>query len=460
MNMNKVLVGALTLKQRFTSFFSVIFCLISLDGWATAADRPPSPFCREAFIEHLVLEEQQPNTANPKRTDYCQIEDPNFLPKAIRNAIQKIKSLHLKVAQLFGRSPEEVFRKGIHIIIKRSDLGPLASKGGHYLVMPVFTDWPNHPTDQDHTINDGIYLHELGHYLSAGGLVSQALKDFAREPIFSETFADSLALHIAGTLVSPIPDMPACFHDIRPFPTDGTYYSEEEFFTTLAPRRKLHECCVNHASDTSLNPRFISFCQFFEKKVEESLKRAHLTEFPPMKPNPVDLRDLFIHHPEKYDSHQMGIPVNLFLLEFQKALHIPIKELYFDALMGISDENSFDRISCTIESRKEFVSYTNQKRSFTHFLSFVRARLSEENQLIFDRIMKKFGIDSLLSAMNEAQVLEEKISAWKTWTSPASTGRRQQVEAALGDCYKGSSSQLPSSPECEIICTWDKMPSH
>ncbi len=147
-------------------------------------------------------------------------------------ALHHIFKIHQEVAELFQVSVLDLFSYQLSVTLNEALLGPIISSAGlGSLTMGVLPD-------TNYSINTGIYLHELGHILAGmkNKKLPPILEDLDNSILFSETFADLLALTVHGKVITPMEESSTCLDRLRFITT--FQYLEKYFFLNLAFLRK------------------------------------------------------------------------------------------------------------------------------------------------------------------------------------------------------------------------------
>ncbi len=149
----------------------------------------------------------------PANADYCQ-SPPNRVPGPVRETLLRLKTLHQRVAELFGMSPARLFGFGVHLQLRAHPAGPLMSGTDDRVRLSVFSDY------RAEVFPEKIYAHELTHWLLLEGKLGPAANALEPSYLFYESFPDLVASYASDSTVIDFTDP-----SVRPsltFPRDGS----------------------------------------------------------------------------------------------------------------------------------------------------------------------------------------------------------------------------------------------
>ncbi len=342
------------------------------------------PECADGFISKFeVYDNQFAATIGLGGQNYCLKTGPELTP-AYTAAVRQYGAINLKVAAYLGADPAALFGVGLPTGIIRTAAGVLESifsraTGGVYVA--VYQDW------NGQELNESVYVHELGHALSAGPstAVPQVLHDLNTTTLLVETFADFLALNLTGRIFSESKEIPACLGRGRIVGKYQTYGFPRDFFENNYARRKIISCCKllkDHPSWS--DPDSDSLCGLLKGVQEPPLDRQ--TVFDPQD---------YVSKRSEFDAHQVGIPVNSFLRVLDKELGINVKEAFFQALRDTTQQDSY-KCDLAAEDGAPALTTTVQVTSFEYVLQTLRNEVAADKKEGFEKAWAKHQIDKAL----------------------------------------------------------------
>jgi hypothetical protein len=212
-------------------------------------------------------------------------------------------------------------------------------------------------------------LHELGHFLagSNNAKLPSILKDLDDSILFSESFADLLALTIHGNVISPSEQNPTCLDRLRYISSFQSYNYPQEYFQSFSEAR-IRKCCESLVRN-SQEDQIINFCkaasEFFDAEITFS------TTFDP-------------NVTQDIDDHQIGIPVLSFLTSFAQKTNQPLKNI-FEKMFFPESGFSSEKYVCN----SEIISIHTGRTLLKDF----RQTLNQTDSAIFDKLFEKHAIE-------------------------------------------------------------------
>lgn len=314
--------------------------------------------------------------------DFCYI-DSVLLPVQVSQTITQIGILHKRAADLFNLLPGQLIAQPLKIILRSVSKGYLSSRAsGSAILMGVFSDWNGEP------INEGVYLHELGHTIAytPNLFLPSALAEISTSVFIAEAIADLIAILISGSLEGKDGTLPSCLQGIRVITRAQSYSAAAGYFRSDFTARRLDMCCTYLDRIHGQTPHSAALCS--NLSVVNKVTPFDRTKFTP---------DLFQKHPNDFDQHQLGIPLNSFFVDLKNTTGINPFRLVMTALerMNLSKTNTF---VCTIPNLSEVVGVlTFKSLTFAKVLSELIALIPAEHVGAFKKLWKKHRMDILFN---------------------------------------------------------------
>jgi hypothetical protein len=407
---------------------------------------PADPETRRFCDQHLIVDFNVVNLGE----DLCNLPRAKISPAAW-NALVRATELNAEVASALGFSLKELLPDGLQLRLYPNDDGLLGSyASGTTLTMGVFSDWPASAADLDHTINDGVYIHELGHTISLGrSKLPAAAHEMARagDLLFVETFADTLAMSLRnGQIVTPSPEIPKCLAEFRRISESQSYRVQSGYFDQNFEMNRIRQCCLKHPGTGWELPRIARLCE----------RAGVSSSTPPLKPTynraPINFELSESYAFTAFDSHQIGIPLNSFLLELSRRISKPMLELYFGALKELDSDQERRTYLCLPVSAKNLIApWTTRKFTPEQVLTKIRLKLTLGEQAIFDELVERHGLAKFVS---EAQNYPARRAMWvlrrHPWDPTVPVDLQQFVDNCPYMSFNAQGCQL--RPECAIEC--------
>lgn len=240
--------------------------------------------CEQAQIQELKM---------GKSENLCLKLDQELNPTEIKT-LRQLKQLHEQVAKLLKVELSELFHLPLKVSLDEYVFGPFLSSGNAtHLNLGVY------PGDE-FQINNGVYLHELGHVLAAAKnpKLPAVFQEFDNSVLFSETFADLLALSVHGEIITPT-EQSTCLDRLRYISTFQSYNYPAEYFQNLSEAR-LKKCCDSLVK-TGTEEKYLNLCQAAEEYFSHDIQFTHVFD-------PLNTKDI--------DDHQIGLPILSFFKDF------------------------------------------------------------------------------------------------------------------------------------------------
>jgi hypothetical protein len=396
---------------------------------ADVAPDGPRAECRDAHLASFRVFEDSLAVTLDEGTgaDFCAPSGPPLTP-ALRGAIRELGALNLRASAYLDAEPGALFGGGVHAGLVRLPEGILGSfyhRGTTGVYLGVYPDWNGEP------LNAGVYLHELGHALAAGAspALPPVLHELASTTLMVETFADFLALGVAGRVFAESRQIAPCLARTRIVGKYQTYGFPRAFFDPLYSTRKLVSCCkylAAHPQSPGVDENSRSLCEGV-RQVESVLPPLdRRTEFDPAE---------YARNPRDFDPHQVGIPLNSFFRALDQELAIPARGLLMSALWTVT---ASDRLTCDLPAAGVTAARSVSVRvtSFAHVLARMRDLVSSEKQAEFDEISRRHQLSkAVLMAQRDVEV-------------------DAAAPKAFASVQPDSPCAIPSTdPACQLVCT-------
>ncbi len=318
-------------------------CIIIL-GNSDASDT--NTFGPKAKLSRLVIKgvpgykevEENPNLpagfiTNPPALNYVRIAEAE-VPPSVRDVFEQVTALNKKVTDLLEISAD-VF-PDLDLTIQGSSAGPLTSDDA--ITLGVFESWAGHK------INSAIYLHELGHVLSSRTFFAEPVfpvaNKLAQSPLFVEAFADWLAISIENGIISSEADFPRGLQNARSLGHVSSFDLPAKVFTGQYANENLFRELKANPSQPG-TPAAMN-----EKHLLHLLAEARKD---PMTEKVGDLPLSSLDSLWGLDPHQLGIPVNAFLVSLNARLGRPLVKEFLRALkMDVDANKNYPKFSYAI----------------------------------------------------------------------------------------------------------------
>lgn len=287
------------------------------------------------------------------------------------SALEHIAQIHEQVALLFKVEIKDLFSQPLTVNLTEYIFGPfVSSANARYLNIGVY------PGD-DFAFNTGVYLHELGHALAGNRnpKLPAVLEDLDHSVLFSETFADLLALTVHGNIITPS-EAPNCLDRLRFISDFQNYNYPQEYFENLSEAR-LMKCCESMLKQ-NLENKFFNFCteakDYFSRDIRFS------TPFDPMRVT------------KNLDDHQVGIPFLSFIQNFSKKSSLSLRELFNRIIL--SKNHSFETYHCELSKGGTVLrNDTVTAHTASNMIADLKETLTHEELSLFEALFKKHVIE-------------------------------------------------------------------
>lgn len=308
------------------------------------------PLCDRAGLNSLVFMGLTQGAAGVREgVNYCHAStQEKDLPVPVKSFLDYLLSLNTKVAGVFSSDLKTVFGSGFNLIVFGSRYGALSSAfaSNGTLLWGVYPNW-NFGDELE-----SIYIHELGHFLSTPELatgLSPILKSLMQNPLFMETFADTLAIKLSGHVFGDVA-VKRC-EPRRVLEHQGYGYSRG-YFDTSYVLRSVAACCKKLDHMKLDDPLGSNLCRSLKEDQElaKMFSRETLGKF-----DQSDLTQENFFNPDKppIDAHQIGLPINSWLLNLEhKGIHSGIKIL-LDSIRDVPENEILAKASCSVQPESD-----------------------------------------------------------------------------------------------------------
>lgn len=247
----------------------------------------------ESTREFLALEDPFPNelcqAANvlefaaldgirsiPVNADYCELPAAR-LPREVVAVLARLRGIHARYADAFGRAPTELFGAGVRIHIAEHPSGPLASfssrqaDGLDNVEIDVFKDF------RAERFPDRIYVHELTHLLLIQERLGASARDLETSYLFFESFPD-----LVSSVVTKSPKIDFADPTVRKaltFARDGSPIRSmkrpfRDFYLGRFQTDKIEVCAKTDAKTMTANEK--ALCRHFRAEAAKTTGKNSL----------------------------------------------------------------------------------------------------------------------------------------------------------------------------------------
>ena len=343
-----------------------------------------------------------------------------------RRNIEEIYDVHKRAADLFDITVSELFNSAIEVDILETTLGGLASSaGGSSINMGVYPK-------SDYTFNKGIYAHELGHVLSGNGntKLPSSFKDLDNSVLFTEMFADLLALALFDQIIIPVKGEETCIDRARYIARGQTYNMPMEYFLSDFSMARVAQCCKSKTM-IDAHDYVKGLCEEVSRMGDFVVKLSD-----PFDPITVD--------PEQVDDHQIGIPLLSFMKELSVKTGLEMKSVFklgFDHILPRHEE-----FTCVVSLNNEVVETLEADLNTVRgFLLDLRQSLSFADQMIYDLLASKYAIEKGLQ-FGDRSIISSVLSKVKTDLIILSNTTENHI------CKDKIKLVGSKSEECQVTC--------
>ena len=383
-----------------------------------------NPICNKAKVNSLVITHPM---RYPHGLDVCSLIDINT-PLEMREALMDILDIHQKAASVLGLSLEKILSRGIDVTVRASaqGLNGTARTQDHSINL---TTIPN----PARWINRGVYAHEFGHTLSFPDTLGTAplLKSIGRSSLFSETYADTVALALVGTDTSPERSLPGCMSEPRVGLAQSylTPFGEFDAFSSL---HRLKKCCEAHEN---FLPDMRDLCSklFLGADGEPNFLPAFDLE-------PFSVKRMSA---KSIDTHRIGIPLNSFL----KDLGLRLNKNYFAELLKSLTSPKGKDFRCELAAVQTI---TVKAFVLKDQLQSLAKDLSTSDKAVFDTLWKTHTMDIAVALDEKDQAERSQTLARTEFIKLLTTSDDGKAQACRKAFINGDSNGTVAG--CNIKC--------
>lgn len=331
-------------------------------------------------------------------TNYCLVSD-SQIPPQIRSVIQQIGGLNSAVTEVLRTRWSDLgLGAGVDIFLQRSKLGPFGSyTDGKRIGMTIFPNW------NGEALPAGIYVHELGHVLAMRENRTRIGFDpeLLATPLMTETIADLLSLAAVGEVLGSDGDVHSCLSRSRYITTSQSYRFPRGYFTNTFSTMRTSQCCRSNP-DRMYSPALASDVRNFCGLLGDQLSGMKLdrTPFDPLQ---------YLDNRSKYDVHQIGIPINSFLLNLKKNGLPQIFQLFLDSYAeATKNPNLREVYVCSVPKLPILTPPRDFRRSTMRAVFRVlREKVKSTSRLqVFDRLWREHQLEKAM-VISDREVAEQ-----------------------------------------------------
>lgn len=333
--------------------------------------------CEKAQIQSLTLGESD---------NLCLKSDSNLTSVETKVLLHLI-DLHEQVARLLRVPVTQLLSNPLKVSLREYVFGPfLSSANAVTLNLGVYPG-------EDYKINSGVYLHEFGHVLAASQnpALPAIFEDLNESVLFSETFADLLAMSVHGNILTP---EGTCLDRLRYITSFQSYNYPAEYFQSFSEAR-IRKCC-DSLIKTTKEPKYLNLCS-----AAEEYFNSEITFSGPFNPN--NLKNL--------DDHQVGLPILSFFKDFGEKTNLSMSGV-FEKIFFSSHEYSVDTFYCELRLNDQKVAtYSETLHTAEHMLNDFKATLPVEQTALYETLFKKHALEKgiTFSTLGADKAIKEKL---------------------------------------------------
>jgi hypothetical protein len=335
----------------------------------------------------VLCEKAQINSLTMGESDNLCLKSDSSLTMVETKVLLHIVDLHGQVAKLLKVPVTQLFTNPLKVSLREYVFGPfLSSANAFSLNLGVYPG-------EDYKINSGVYLHELGHVLAASQnpALPTIFEDLNESVLFSETFADLLAMSVHGNILTP---EGTCLDRLRYITTFQSYNYPAEYFQHLSEAR-IRKCC-DSLIKTTKESKYLNLCSAAEEYFSSDITFR----------NPFDPTNS-----KNLDDHQVGLPILSFFKDFAEKTNLSMSSV-FEKIFFSTHEYSVDSFLCELRLNDQKVAaYTETLHTAEHMLNDFRATLPIEQTALYETLFNKHALEKgiMFSTLGADKAIKDKL---------------------------------------------------
>jgi hypothetical protein len=334
-----------------------------------------------------LCEKAQINSLTMGESDNLCLKPDGSLTKVENQTLLHLIDLHEQVAKLLKVPVTSLFSNPFNVSLREYVFGPfLSSANAFSLNLGVYPG-------EDYKINSGVYLHELGHLLAASQnpALPAIFVDLDNSVLFSETFADLLAMSVHGDILTP---EGTCLDRLRYITTFQSYNYPAEYFQSFSEAR-IRKCC-DSLIKTTTEEKFLNLCS-----AAKDYFSSDVTFSSPFDPT----------NSKNLDDHQVGLPILSFFKSFAEKTNQSMQAV-FEKIFFSTHAYSVDTFQCELKLADQTVAvYSETLHTAEHMLNDFKATLTMEHLPLYETLFKKHALEKgvMFSALGADKVIKDKL---------------------------------------------------
>lgn len=316
----------------------------------------------------MLCDKAQINSLTMGESDNLCLKSDSELTIVETKTLFHLIDLHEQVAKLLKVPVTQLFSNPFNVAIREYVFGPFTSSANVFrLNLGVYPG-------EDFKINSGVYLHELGHVLAASqnSNLPAVFEDLDHSVLFSETFADLLALSVHGDIITP-DEKGTCLDRLRYITTFQSYNYPAEYFQSFSEAR-IRKCCDSLVKTTT-EKKYLNLCSAAEDYFSSAIRFSSPFD-------PTNSKNL--------DDHQVGLPILSFFKDFGMRTSRSMNEIF--ELIFFANKHSSDTYRCELKKEDVLIStHTETLHTAEHMLNDFKGTISEVS--LYETLFKKHALE-------------------------------------------------------------------
>ena len=306
-----------------------------------------------------------------------------------RRVLEELIIIHENVARVLKVPVTELFSNPLNISLQEYVFGPFFSSANSFrLNLGVYPG-------EGYKINVGVYLHELGHVLAAAKNphLPAIFIDLDNSVLFSETFADLLALSVHGDIITPDLEKGTCLDRLRYITTFQTYNYPQEYFQDFSSGR-ITKCC-DSLMKKPLEAKYLNLCQAAQEFASAPVRMSQ----------PFDPKNS-----KGLDDHQVGLPILSFFKNFAQKTNRSMEDIF--GMIFFSREHSQSHFECELKKGDVVIErYPETLHTAEHMLNDFKALLPHHQIALYDSLFHKHALEKGIefSRLNTQKAVKTKL---------------------------------------------------